>query len=215
MAHDDIRRGSDDDGDNYPDSHDPYPNNFDGDNDGCQDGFDQALISPGCEDLDGDGISDQEDPDIDNDGATNDQERFSFPGSDPYNPDSDGDGELDSTDFMPHNPRVQSQNQLNASLFSLIELEQTWKDISSLTRTSFYAGVTTSNELYVWGTNYGGLPANDAKSFALWDFGQEYGYSIVEPIRVRPDVQWESVVLGKKFGLGMNTDGELYSWGST
>ena len=218
MAHDDIRKGDDLDNDSYPDSHDPFPFSHDHDGDGCPDGWDRAPNSPGCQDLDGDGISDEQDDDIDGDGVSNQDEWNLPPWTDAHNPDTDGDGVNDGDDFHGRNPNVQSENQMNASLFSFNRIgTDTWKDISSwnmFLRGGAYAGVTTSNELYVWGTNYGGLPANDAKSFALWDFGQEYGYSIVEPIRVRPDIQWESVVLGKKFGLGMNTDGELYSWGT-
>ena len=70
----DTRRGDDNDNDDYPDSHDPYPFSHDYDGDGCPDGHDRAPNSPGCSDLDGDGISDEQDDDIDGDGVSNQDE---------------------------------------------------------------------------------------------------------------------------------------------
>ncbi len=54
------------------------------------------------QDTDGDGIRDQLDPDIDNDGLINDQE-YTI-GTDPYKPDTDGDGINDKNDYYPLDP---------------------------------------------------------------------------------------------------------------
>lgn len=54
------------------------------------------------QDTDGDGIRDQLDPDIDNDGLTNDQEHAI--GTDPYKADTDGDGVNDKDDYYPLDP---------------------------------------------------------------------------------------------------------------
>jgi hypothetical protein len=54
------------------------------------------------QDTDGDGIRDQLDPDIDNDGLTNDEEHAI--GTDPYKPDTDGDGVNDKNDYYPLDP---------------------------------------------------------------------------------------------------------------
>jgi hypothetical protein len=54
------------------------------------------------QDTDGDGIRDQLDPDIDNDGLTNEEERAI--GTDPYKADTDGDGVNDKNDYYPLDP---------------------------------------------------------------------------------------------------------------
>ncbi len=90
----------DTDGDGLGDACDPCPYDADDDADGdgicgdidnCPDVYnlDQA-------DLDGDGVGDACDDDIDGDGLSNDNEAIF--GTDPYNPDTDGDGLLDGTE---------------------------------------------------------------------------------------------------------------------
>ena len=77
----------------------------DDDNDGVADDDDtcpQGLIGIHLDDLDGDGCSDVEDDDIDGDGLDNAAEQQA--GSDPRNPDSDGDSYLDGDDWFPVDP---------------------------------------------------------------------------------------------------------------
>lgn len=75
---------------------------LDADGDGYNHDTDNCpLVSnPDQADLDGDGIGDVCDPDIDGDGLTNEQEVIL--GTDPYNPDTDGDGLTDSAEVDTH-----------------------------------------------------------------------------------------------------------------
>ena len=54
------------------------------------------------------------------------------PWTDAHNPDTDGDGVNDGDDFHGTNPNVQSENQMNASLFSFNKLELTHGKILAL-----------------------------------------------------------------------------------
>ena len=47
-----------------------------------------------------------------------------------------------------------------------------------------YAAINNSNELYVWGVNYGALPVHDNKSLKAWQNGEEYGFVISSPIKL-------------------------------
>ena len=93
---------TDDDNDGVPDAQDSDPFDpfvcRDADGDGCDDcgvsGFDDpANDGP---DFDADGLCDSGDPDDDNDGLSDVDEAIF--GTDPFNPDSDGDGSFDGTE---------------------------------------------------------------------------------------------------------------------
>ncbi len=77
----------------------------DTDRDGIADEKDNCSIvaNSNQKDTDGDGKGDLCDDDIDNDGLTNEQERKL--GTDPYKPDTDGDGVIDSKDAYPLDPK--------------------------------------------------------------------------------------------------------------
>ncbi|MCX6785533.1 MAG: hypothetical protein NTZ18_01615 [Candidatus Komeilibacteria bacterium] len=64
---------------------------------------DQTKLIVPDQDTDHDGIVDRLDPDIDNDGLTNDQEKIL--GTDPYKADTDGDGSNDKVDAFPLDPK--------------------------------------------------------------------------------------------------------------
>lgn len=95
----------DDDNDDLPDEKEAIlgtnPLSRDTDKDGAKDGIDPfPLDSREWQDSDKDGIGDNADPDDDNDGLTDEEEVFSL-GTNPLNPDSDGDGQIDSKDSLP------------------------------------------------------------------------------------------------------------------
>ncbi|MFH1653882.1 MAG: thrombospondin type 3 repeat-containing protein [Pseudomonadota bacterium] len=76
------------------------PANVDSDGDGVQDGLDLfPMLATEWEDMDGDGIGDNQDDDIDGDGVKNDAETLQ--NTDPRNADSDGDGLNDGKDNCP------------------------------------------------------------------------------------------------------------------
>ena len=123
-----VQRDSDNDGLN--DFEDPCPfspslNDYDSDgcsnsedddddNDGVMDVADtcpQGIIGTHLYDLDGDGCSDLEDSDIDGDGLDNAAEEAI--GSDPLNPDTDGDSYLDGEDKFPLDPNEWSDIDLD------------------------------------------------------------------------------------------------------
>ncbi|MDZ7782072.1 MAG: thrombospondin type 3 repeat-containing protein [Halioglobus sp.] len=91
----------DSDGDGLNDSEDPYPLETDGDADGIDDGADNCPteFNTGQEDLDGDGEGDACDDDIDGDGLSNAEEATLT--TDPYDSDTDEDGQLDGVDDYP------------------------------------------------------------------------------------------------------------------
>ena len=188
----------------------------DSDNDGLDDGWDKAIFdSRGQSDLDLDFISDNVDVDMDDDKLLNWWERYY--GTDNMLVDSDGDGTDDAYDFMGFDSRVQTEEQFN-NMFDLDQIgsQTNWKKISTWNYGQVgasYAAINTDNELYVWGVNYGALPVHDDNSLEAWQNGEEYGFIIPQPIRVRPDQQWENISLGFKFGIGYSTDGTFYSWG--
>ena len=79
------------------------PNNPDTDGDGTLDGEDDFPLDPNEDtDNDGDGIGDEADLDDDNDGIPDVYEIAD--GTDPLNPDTDGDGTLDGDDDLPFDP---------------------------------------------------------------------------------------------------------------
>jgi len=96
----------DEDGDGIGAACDPNDNpaDVDTDGDGVKDSADNCptVANPDQKDTDSDGIGDACDNDIDNDGLTNDQEAQK--GTDPKNPDTDGDGIIDGVDACPLNP---------------------------------------------------------------------------------------------------------------
>ena len=199
------------DGDGIPNIQDR-----DSDNDGADDGWDKAIFdSRGHSDLDLDFISDNVDVDMDDDKLLNWWERYY--GTDNRLVDSDNDGTIDAYDFMGFDDRVQTEEQFN-NMFDLDQIgsQTNWKKISTWNYGQVgasYAAINTDNELYVWGVNYGALPVHDDNSLEAWQNGEEYGFIIPQPIRVRPDQQWENISLGFKFGIGYSTDGTFYSWG--
>ena len=86
----------------------------DDDNDGVLDDVDdcpQGSIGFHLNDLDEDGCSDSEDLDIDGDGLDNIAE--GAVGSDPLNPDTDGDTYLDGEDLFPLDPNEWSDIDLD------------------------------------------------------------------------------------------------------
>ena len=197
-----------------------YDNDSDGDD--ILDGEDVAIFdpgegvdNPGRNDLDLDFLSDQTDTDMDGDGIYNADEEFF--GANPRLKDSDGDGTEDFADFLPHDKRVTTGSQIAASLFPLTQIPgTTWKTASTWNlgqAGASYAAVTTDNELYVWGLNYGSLPTHDSKSLKTWQEGESYGYVIQTPTKIRPNEKWDNIALGYKFGIGYSVDGEMYSWG--
>ncbi|MDC0001052.1 gliding motility-associated C-terminal domain-containing protein [Flavobacteriaceae bacterium] len=199
------------DGDGTPNHQDN-----DSDNDGTPDGWDIAIYDQrGNQDFDLDFLSDNVDIDRDGDKLLNWWERYY--GSDQFDTDSDDDGTLDPYDYIPFDSRVQSQSQFN-NMFAPTQIgsQTNWKRISTWNygqSGASYAAINTNNELYVWGVNYGSLPVHDSKSLSAWENGEEYGFVISSPTRVRPNEAWENIALGYKFGLGYSTDGTFYSWG--
>jgi gliding motility-associated-like protein len=199
------------DGDGIPNIQDR-----DSDNDGADDGWDKAIFdSRGHSDLDLDFISDNVDVDMDDDKLLNWWERYY--GTDNRLVDSDNDGTMDAYDFMGFDDRVQTEEEFN-NMFDLDQIgsQSNWKKISTWNYGQVgasYAAINTDNELYVWGVNYGALPVHDDNSLEAWQNGEEYGFIITQPTRVRPDQQWENISLGFKFGIGYSTDGTFYSWG--
>jgi len=192
-------------------------NDRDSDDDGADDGWDQAIFDKrGHRDLDSDFISDGPDVDMDGDNLLNWWERYY--GTERENPDSDGDGVIDSYDYNGFDSRIQTKSQFTASLFSLNQIgsSNNWNKISTWNLGQIgasYAAINSNGELYVWGLNYGSLPVHDNKSLKAWENGQEYGFVISSPTRVRPNETWKDISLGFKFGIGYSTDGTFYSWG--
>jgi gliding motility-associated-like protein len=199
------------DGDGTPNHED-----HDSDNDGTPDGWDMAIFDRrGNQDFDLDYLSDNVDVDRDGDKLLNWWERYY--GTDQFDTDSDDDGTIDPYDYVPFDDRVQSQSQFN-NMFAPTQIgsQTNWKRISTWNygqSGASYAAINTDNELYVWGVNYGSLPVHDSKSLSAWENGEEYGFVISSPTKVRPDESWDNISLGYKFGLGYATDGTFYSWG--
>jgi len=194
-----------------------YFNDRDSDNDGNDDGWDQAIFDRrGNKDLDLDYLADWADKDNDGDGILNWWERLY--GTDIMKADTDGDGVLDGYDFQGYEESIQSKSQFIASLFPISQIgtASNWEKISTWNygqAGGSYAAINSDNELYVWGVNYGALPVHDDNSLEAWQNGEEYGFVISEPRNVRPDQKWEDISLGFKFGIGYSTDGTFYSWG--
>ncbi|MDB4062446.1 gliding motility-associated C-terminal domain-containing protein [Flavobacteriaceae bacterium] len=192
-------------------------NDRDSDQDGADDGWDQAVFDKrGQRDLDSDFISDDPDVDMDGDNLLNWWERYY--GTETDNPDSDGDGVIDSYDYNGFDSRIQTKSQYTESLFSLNQIgsSNNWNKISTWNLGQIgasYAAINSNGELYVWGLNYGSLPVHDNKSLKAWENGEEYGFVISSPTRVRPNETWKDISLGFKFGIGYSTDGTFYSWG--
>lgn len=190
---------------------------FDSDNDGASDGWDQAYFDPrGNQDLDQDLIHNWDDMDIDNDQILNDWERLY--GTNIYDNDTDNDGVFDTYDYQGYEPTIQHKSQFTSSLFNINQIgsSSNWEKISTWNygqQGASYAAINSNNELFVWGLNYGSLPVNDQKSEEIWSNGEEYGFVIPNPTKVRPDEKWENIALGFKFGIGYSTDGTFYSWG--
>lgn len=93
----------DDDGDGLHDSRDRYPVladfQYDADRDGYANGLDALVLDPREQfDLDGDGIGDNSDPDVDGDGILNDDDEYPF--------DTDNDGEPNNVDLDDDNDGV-------------------------------------------------------------------------------------------------------------
>ena len=85
-----------------------YINDRDSDQDGADDGWDQAVFDKrGQRDLDSDFISDDPDVDMDGDNLLNWWERYY--GTERDNPDSDGDGVIDSYDYNGFDSRIQAK----------------------------------------------------------------------------------------------------------
>jgi gliding motility-associated-like protein len=201
------------DGDAFPNIQDP-----DSDNDGIPDGVDRAPLDPnGNRDSDLDFIADRNDPDLDNDGIPNYDELYL--GTDPRNGDSDSDGTSDLLDFYPNEPRLQQENDLLGVLdVDQIGMISNWSSISAWNHGqigSSYAAINNDNDLFVWGLNYGALPAHDDQSLDSWTNGINYAYVIpVDDMeKVYDEINWKNVSLGYKFGMGYSTEGEFFSWG--
>jgi len=192
-------------------------NEQDSDDDGAEDGWDQAFMDRrGVDDFDFDLIHDWDDFDRDNDLILNNWERLY--GTDQFNEDTDGDGVTDTYDFQGYEPKIQNRNQFTASLFDLNQIgtSSNWEYLDTWNygqSGASYAAINSGGELYVWGVNYGALPINDDKSLQLWENGENYGFVIPTPTRVRPREKWKKISLGYKFGVGYSTDGTFYSWG--
>ena len=177
---------------------------IDSDGDGVTDALDAFPTNPSESlDSDGDGVGDNTDE---------------FPNIPDESVDSDGDGVIDSYDYNGFDSRIQTKSQYTASLFSLNQIgsSNNWNKISTWNLGQIgasYAAINSNGELYVWGLNYGSLPVHDNKSLKAWENGEEYGFVISSPTRVRPNETWKDISLGFKFGIGYSTDGTFYSWG--
>lgn len=211
----------------------------DTDNDGITDGEDMAIFDPqGINDFDNDYVSDRNDDDDDND-YLYDWLEEDF-GTDPFNADTDGDGNDDAIDFYPLNDSLQSRNQLSSYLRKTqIGQNIKWDKISSWNSGqigSSYAGISNDGDLYVWGVNYGGLPDYTEEALEKWNNGLDYGFTIKEPKLIELELQQSTrsrsrrysrrgsrsfarkykgtnVDLGKGFGVLQTKNGKLLSWG--
>jgi len=190
----------------------------DSDNDNTKDGQDIALFdAAGTNDLDLDFLADENSNEIDIDGDLLQNYIEASFGADPRNPDSDGDGVIDGLDYLAHDSRISSVASITSALFPLTQITGTnWTKISTWNagqNGASYAAINSDNELYVWGLNYGSLPIHDSKSQTTWEDGQNYGYVVPNPVKVRPNEKWSDIALGANFGIGHSPTGELYSWG--
>ncbi|MGC6402126.1 MAG: gliding motility-associated C-terminal domain-containing protein [Flavobacteriaceae bacterium] len=221
----DIMYPSDDpDGDGIPtyieNERGTNPNEVDSDFDGCDDHWDQMPNDPnGCDDLDGDGIPDEQDDDRDGDGLPNNYEWSAFFRSYWEYPDSDQDGVIDGEDYVPMDKRIQVKEDINASLFDFNQVgNRYWKAISSWNfnqQAGSYAGIDQEGTLFFWGTNFGGLPVQvDEYAEEQWRQGNDYSFPIFEPVPYTSDKKFVDVALGKKFGLAVTDQGEILSWGT-
>jgi len=179
-------------------------------------------------DLDEDFIGDNNDNDRDDDTLHNDIEHYK--GSDPYKKDTDNDGTHDGLDYYAHDPRFQSKGQYKTSNeFKLKQIgtSSNWESISSWNYGqvgSSSAAVNNNGELFVWGMNYGSLPflasAQSSynslpleRAYTSWNNGISDAFTVINPVRVRENINWKKVSLGNSFGLGVDVDNKIYSWG--
>ena len=196
---------------NYHDSHDAAP-------------FDSRDGS----DLDGDFIGDGNDLDMDGDTIHNDRERDK--GSDSRLYDTDRDGVNDALDYYAHDIRFSAQNEyIGTDLFTLKQIGSltNWESISTWNLGqvgSSMAAVNNLGELYVWGVNYGSLPFKASaqnqysvlpleRAYKNWNLGISDAFVVQNPTKVRSEINWKSISLGKGFGLGTDKENKIYSWG--
>ena len=213
-------------------------NDNDSDNDGVPDNLDLAIFDDmGVNDTDLDFVSDSQDRDIDNDLIEN-RDETDF-GTDIYNADSDYDGVIDGLDFYPNDDRFQRKNQyVDDGYLNLVRKFDNikWDKISSWNSGQVgtsYAGIDKESNLWVWGVNYGGLPVYQDDALEKWKDGNDFGYTIQEPLKadleienqgsrsyrsrgrasVKRKVRAKEIDLGNNFGTLISSRGELLTWG--
>ena len=211
----------DDDGlDNWYDEH----------SDGHHDSHDGAPFdSRDHRDLDGDFIGDGNDLDRDGDTIHNDSERDN--GSDPELYDTDRDGVNDALDYYAHDKRYWNKDQfIGTPLFTIKQIGNStnWESISTWNSGqigSSMAAINNLGELYVWGLNYGSLPfkaSNENQYSGLplkrvyknWNSGISDAFIVgPDPVKIRNEIKWKKISLGKGFGLGTDDEDKIYSWG--
>ncbi|MGY8793065.1 MAG: RCC1 domain-containing protein, partial [Gammaproteobacteria bacterium] len=179
-------------------------------------------------DLDGDFIGDGNDLDRDGDTIHNDNERNK--GSDPELYDTDRDGVNDGLDYYAHDKRYWNKNQyIGSDLFTLKQIGSltNWKSISTWNSGqigSSMAAINNLGELYVWGMNYGSLPFKASNQnlysglplervYKNWNLGISDAFVVQNPTKIRNEIKWKKISLGKGFGLGTDDEDKIYSWG--
>lgn len=198
------------------------------DNNG-HDHYDQAPFDQReHRDRDRDFIGDSND--LDRDGDTIENFRESDKGSDENLYDTDRDGVNDAIDFYAHDPRYSVEDEfVNSNKFRLKQIGNSndWKEISTWNLGqvgSSSAFINNNGELFVLGMNYGSLPFNASKQnqyqglplervYENWNNGISDAFSITTPQKVRGEITWNKISLGKGFGIGTDINNDIYSWG--
>lgn len=201
---------SDTDGDGLGDSEDPYPTEVDGDGDGADDPVDNCPVisNPGQGNVDGDAFGDACDSNIDGDSLSNDAELTL--GTDPYNPDTDGDLHRDGEDYLPldfadgwadkHQFQVDAEQMRlgedillvlegdERTLRSFAEVNGDWAEVSVPAtpgdpEMELYGGGPQGNRFVTLVKDTG---TNLKRQFYLWDWSPSDGWERFGPVDLSP-----------------------------
>ena len=113
------------------------------------------------------------------------------------------------------NPGFSTTGELATSNFNSSPVQvgtTSWTQIVQGGGAGMIAGISNTNKLYLWGTNFAGAIGNN--TLGPSNIPTQPIYMVPKPTKYTSSISWTQVSAGVSHGMALSADNKLYAWGA-